>query len=498
MTQFHTTLSRRDFMKGLGVVGAGVGVGAVIPPAFNDVDEITSAPSAITRKPWWVKLQDKPTVPVDMNTLKEGRTRSICLERAPGYASPPEGAETNQKFIDYYKREWGEWDPGPNCQGMGDFPFLNNQHVGSVRDNALMAALQINLFGQFPPEVVKATGGKFHILHDKPAGWRLAPPVEQRGGTKWQGTPEENLRTVRAAARFFGADDVGAIEVDDNFRKVMWGSSIDLLPAFFRGEIKQYKLEWGDVNDFVLTPGPVEPSNIVIPNRCRYFVHWTMRQPPSRMRHDCGTIQGPSQAWTYSHNAQIGKNIQEFLWGLGYIALDNWMGYIIPTGYTGVMAGAGELSRWSAVLTPKFGATTRAMYGFLTDLPLAETKPVNFGAYEFCHTCGICADKCPMEAIQKGEPSWDAPEAWQNPGYLGWRLDLTRCTHCPVCMSVCPFSSLDNSFVHTLVRGTSTTTTLFNSFFASMDRTFGYGRKPPEDWWERDQTEPTFGIDSTL
>jgi reductive dehalogenase len=174
------------------------------------------------------------------------------------------------------------------------------------------------------------------------------------------------------------------------------------------------------------------------------------------------------------------------------------MGLIIPSGYTGVMTGAGELSRWSSVLTPKFGNAVRAMWGFLTDMPLAPTKPINFGGYEFCKTCGICAENCPMGAIDKGEPSWDAPETWQNPGYLGWRLDLTKCSHCPVCMGVCPFNAIDSSPVHTLIKGTVPNFKIFNGFFANMDRTFGYGRKPYEDWWDRDQEEPTFGIDSTL
>lgn len=500
MSQFHTTLSRRDFMKGLGVVGAGVGVNAVVAPSFNDIDEITSAPSAITKKPWWVKLQDEPTVPIDMSKLKPGRTKIWCLPpddpggthtlRAPGYSLE----ETRQKFIEYYKNEWGSWDPGPNCQGFGDFPERTTEHVGPIRDNALMAGLQPFLFGALPGEIIGETHAKYiTYLLDKPGGWRYAAPLEKRGGTKWQGTPEANLQTVRAAARFYGADDVGAIEVDEDFLKVMWGvTRWPLIPT-------PVKLEWGDVEDFVMTPSNIRPEKIIIPRKCKYFLHWTMRQPPSRLKHDSGTIQGPSQAWTYSRNPLVNANIQEFIWGLGYIALSNWGGYLAPTGYTGVASGAGELSRWGGVMTPKFGIQVRGMYGFLTDLPLAETKPVDFGGYEFCKTCGICADACPMGAIQKGEPSWDAPETWQNPGYMAWRIDLTKCSHCPVCMGVCPFNTTDKSALHSIVKGSVPSVKLLNGFFANMERTFGYGRKPYEDWWERAGAgdEPVFGIDST-
>ncbi|MEN8614021.1 twin-arginine translocation signal domain-containing protein, partial [Dehalogenimonas sp. THU2] len=54
MSQFHSTMSRRDFMKGLGLAGAGIGAAAAIAPSFSDLDELAaSGPSA--RHPWWVK-----------------------------------------------------------------------------------------------------------------------------------------------------------------------------------------------------------------------------------------------------------------------------------------------------------------------------------------------------------------------------------------------------------------------------------------------------------
>jgi hypothetical protein len=36
MSKFHSTLSRRDFMKALGVTGAGIGAGMAVSPAFHD------------------------------------------------------------------------------------------------------------------------------------------------------------------------------------------------------------------------------------------------------------------------------------------------------------------------------------------------------------------------------------------------------------------------------------------------------------------------------
>jgi hypothetical protein len=51
-----------------------------------------------------------------------------------------------------------------------------------------------------------------------------------------------------------------------------------------------------------------------------------------------------------------------------------------------------------------------------------------------------------------------------------------------------------------MVRATATVTPLFNGFFASMDRTFGYGAPKSEEelaaWWSRDLR--TTDLDTTL
>ncbi|ADJ26822.1 hypothetical protein Dehly_1541 [Dehalogenimonas lykanthroporepellens BL-DC-9] len=44
MTKFHTTVSRRDFMKGLGLAGAGLGAASVAGPSFQDLDAFNAAP----------------------------------------------------------------------------------------------------------------------------------------------------------------------------------------------------------------------------------------------------------------------------------------------------------------------------------------------------------------------------------------------------------------------------------------------------------------------
>nr|UZH91524.1 reductive dehalogenase [uncultured bacterium] len=487
MSKFHNTVSRRDFMKGLGLAGAGLGAAAATAPVFHDLDELASAPSAITKKPWWVKLVDKPTIPIDMSMIEPGRDR---LPHGPRIYSDE---ETNQMFIDYFKKEQGsDWDPGP----LG---------WGSVLNTALTMGSLFTGYTMFPREVIEATNFKhMGLVFDHPEGWRSVNNVSSEGPdfswgsttpiTKWQGTPEENLRICRAAGRFYGFDDVGAIPIDDDFKKVMWKRGMT-------GTVH----EWGDVDDFVITrpPNSMMPIHIVIPNKCKWFLSYAIRQPNEHVKAEtCSlqTTQGPSQGYSYSNWGKVAGHMQEFLWNLGFLSLHNQTGSILPTGYTGVMAGMGELSRWSGVLTPKYGNATRCMFGFITDMPLAETKPVDFGAYEFCKTCGICADSCPMGAIETGEPSWEARYEWENSGYLGWRNDQTKCSHCPVCQGVCPFNSQDKSFIHQAIRGTISTTSVLNGFFTNMEKTFKYGRKTDEWWWDRAGRgeEPVGGFDTSL
>jgi len=47
MSKFHSTITRRDFMKGLGLAGAGLGAAAATAPVFRDLDEIVSSASEL-------------------------------------------------------------------------------------------------------------------------------------------------------------------------------------------------------------------------------------------------------------------------------------------------------------------------------------------------------------------------------------------------------------------------------------------------------------------
>jgi reductive dehalogenase len=433
---------------------------------------VYTSPSANSKNPWWVKLVDEPTTPIDWSLLtprRKKQSRPLTLFRT--------SQETRQLFIDYWEKKWPDWQPPEGEQFTPD-----------IRHDALKRGADFLYSIQFPTEVQKATGNIYSSGMDRPEGWHLSTTPQLRGYVKWQGSPEENLLMCRVAGRFYGLDDVMAIPVDDHFLRVMWGNN---------GSIE---FEFGDVDDFVITrPTQVvsKITKVIIPNKCKWYLQFTQRQLGTEyLPYIAGTSQGASQTLSYCHWKKSMKNLQEFVWALGYISLDNDSGRFIPTGATGTLSGAGELMRLGAIGNSQYGTTMRGMHGFLTDLPLAQTSPIDFGGREFCKTCAICAEQCPQGAISDGEPYWEARYPHENPGYLAWRNDTMKCSHCPICQQVCPFNSQEKSSVHNLIRATASTTSIFNGFFTEMGKVVGtYGQRNPNLWWEREDTLP-FGYDS--
>ena len=58
MSRFHSTISRRDFMKALGLAGAGLGAASATAPVFHDLDEFTSA-TPEQYEPWWMRRTEQ-------------------------------------------------------------------------------------------------------------------------------------------------------------------------------------------------------------------------------------------------------------------------------------------------------------------------------------------------------------------------------------------------------------------------------------------------------
>jgi reductive dehalogenase len=184
----------------------------------------------------------------------------------------------------------------------------------------------------------------------------------------------------------------------------------------------------------------------------------------------------------YSKMGFIAPSMARFVQELGYHAMPsgNDTALSIPLA---VDAGLGELGRNGILITDKYGPRVRICKVF-TDLPLVHDKPVDLGVQAFCETCERCAQKCPGQALKRGERTAEHNNISNNVNIRKWPVNAERCiqwwfknrAHCTVCIRVCPFNKPDNGlhrFVRSIVGGTSA----LNRLFLWGDDVMGYGRQ---------------------
>lgn len=494
MSDFHSTLSRREFMKALGLTGAGVGAVAASAPVIHDVDELLASAEESEIKhqnPWWVKERDyfNPTVPIDWDLKWRVDGRNARLYNV----------QDSKWFFNAYSETQAQIYADACMKEDPDFKW------GDARRMALEAGCS---FAQFGSLTLNSGTYSLHSYLGNPPN----RTPERDGYAKWVGTPEENLLLLRGAVRFFGGDDVGVMEHDTHLDRVLCTY-----------DMNGFKNSFEDIDEPYQTTNPKVTG---IPNSYKWCFTWTLRQPMDVTRRQQGGIMraypnynkyGEAESvgvWrAYSELAIVENRLQLFLRGLGYRGIAGGMSAITSGNAIATVAGCMEHARMGQVAVhPKFGSTVRGTYKMMTNFPLAPTKPIDAGIYEFCKACQICAEHCPTGIIQKNDPTWTTgrnpedgndngtfgePLPYQAQGFEGWRTDIGKCPHCPVCQGTCPFNELPNaSWVHTLVKATAANTTLFNSFFAQMDRTFEYGRKPFIGYWDDFGTRPTYDLDT--
>ena len=451
MSTFHSIVSRRDFMKGLGLAGAGLGAAAAATPIFHDLDEM-AAQGANYKSPWWIKSVDKPTTEIDWSILnyKESFSR---------YRSP-----LSSQISD-------------NRAAMRKGGIEQNISGNSLKDVSIASA-----FSSGRSKVREALTFPGPDINFLSADWgNFIPP-------RHTGTPEENLNMVRAALSYFGAPRMGVVELNGNNTK-LFDSSVRF-----------------ESTDEPYVDGKVK----VVPTSVKYAIVFSVKQNDVMGRHAFGLAEeGPYKGYApflgkatvyeaYYHEAMIASAMQLFLRGIRYQGLPHRaVGGTIPVPW-GVLAGNGEQGRVSYITSPEYGNAIRVTSVILTDLPLATTSPMDGGVRNFCKTCKKCADACPSGALtQEEETSWDVlsfeGQPFNRPGIKSWRLNWQKCVDygsprdCMRCQVACPFNHAADASIHGLVKMTQATIPMFNGFLANMDRLFDYGAAMDgEEWWNRD------------
>jgi len=446
-------------MKGLGLSNAG-----------HDLDEVAGSVKAEWKRSWWVKSVDEPTIEVDWDNMQRYDARYVPQVYYANYVGQ-DVADNLNKLSEDRRNQW----------------IIENKPGYTLPDRALEIGSNR---GSAAPE--------FFLDLSSPAkfGSRASKAFTPSdiGVPRWEGTPEENARMIRAAAKYFGAGAVGFVELDSHTEKLIYSYDSD-------GK----KIEFEDVDLAYETD-----NKRVIPNKARWVIVFSVQMSEELLQRRDGlnatSLSGTPNSLGYSQGRNVLDRLQTFLYVLGYQGLGSpWFNGLGIAPALGIMAGLGELSRLNLLISPEFGPMQR-IFRLITDLPLAPTKPIDAGIMRFCRTCKRCALLCPASMLSTDtEPSWETTGKWSNPGHKAYHyIDSAKCmtqwkvssAGCSTCLSVCPFSKKHKSFVHTVVEATIAKTPIFNGLFTKMDTLMGYDEaKDPESWW--DMNMPPYSTDST-
>ncbi len=451
-----SSLNRREFLKDLGLFGAGAAGLSMLGP-IEALGETWSDKAGIAERPFWVHQVDKPTVEIDWDAIYRFDERNTVRRGWSKYLD-------EETFKDLSTRK-AIYDL--NREGKDGY---------SIRDIAMYNASGIGATQSF-------------------IGPTSANTPEDAGVAKWEGTPEENSEMIRAALRAFGAATVGFVELDENTEKLIY--AID-----------------PDGKEIVISEDQDVPEETdtqrIIPKKARWVITWTVQMSGEQLSRAPSPLGAATTSLAYARNRAIQSRLQTFLRAIGYYGVGeaetNALG-IAPA--FGVLAGLGELSRLNRMISPEYGPMVR-VFKMVTNLPVAPTKPIDAGIFNFCKSCMTCATYCPSGTLSTSpEPSYTTQGGWNRGGVKTWYENSISCrnywaeigTNCGICFAVCPFSVRDRALIHSMVKGTIGTTTIFNGALAEMSRTvYSPGpkdqpQKSVEDWWKLDYAE--LGFDTT-
>ncbi|MGI2336918.1 MAG: reductive dehalogenase, partial [Dehalogenimonas sp.] len=401
MSIFHSTVSRRDFMKNLGLAGAGLGAAALVAPQFHDLDEMMASEKATVKRPWFVKERDlyDPTVEHDWDMINRyDRRWQAQTNRIKSYFSYYGDAEKRARLT---------------AEGNAISDARTFQTPGYTLKSRALSEADVQRRAVAWSE--EWTGPVDYARGD-------ARTPEEFGTTKWTGTPEEASKMMNAATRYFGAALTGYAEFDDIWKNKM------LVSYTTRGATKDWKATNGalpsdeDSLRYVfedVDKGYATSSKHVYPSRKQLYIITAagpaasqfLKAPNASLGYNSTSFPGPNGTGRLPANL-IWMSTARFLRSLGYDFYSDTGHQSAPFNENAAnqLTGINEQSRQQNYgLNPEYG---NSLYPITmeTDLPLAPTPPIDAGMWKFCKTCGFCAINCPAGCIESHkEPTWDIP-----------------------------------------------------------------------------------------
>ncbi|MDV2989639.1 MAG: reductive dehalogenase domain-containing protein [Dehalogenimonas sp.] len=178
MSKFHTTVNRREFMKGLGLAGAGIGAAALVAPNFKDIDELAASHSGNFKHAWWVREREayNPTVDVDWDQIKPWKRGPTNPKQTPKYLE--QSAYNKATYTDVWTAE--------KLEGY-DIKF----------------------------SALKSAANYWKGTNPDDLGWTKVDSAD-----RWTGTPEEGAGIIRAAMSYLGSPEVHFLKIDDKTRSL--------------------------------------------------------------------------------------------------------------------------------------------------------------------------------------------------------------------------------------------------------------------------------------
>ena len=281
----HSTVSRRDFMKALGIGAAGVGAAAAAAPVFTDLDDMKSSADTgstnLFRKPWYVKERDfeNPTTELDWSLVTTPSMQYTIFQN-PGQV-----------------RYWGQ--------------DRINEIAAKVAKNREDGA-RAKAGGFLTKDFAFNAGAGGMSASNPPVGWGTKVPnldgyTGQAGLSKYEGTPEENSQMVKAAMTYFGAPSFGIMKLSGNSKKLCYPCDNSGVP---------YVWEAAEIPSVQAGVKKILPNNQDI-----YLLSVWYDMPKEFVRNEygpygCGVFTG--NRGSSSHSSVVTASMQRFLGYLGY------------------------------------------------------------------------------------------------------------------------------------------------------------------------------------